>query len=84
MRDRLDFPATIAAVKRLSEKWQTAARKLVEERANGAALIASLQHEIRGFIAVNPSDSKESRCHACTPQLEAGNVFILTRTLPVG
>ena len=40
-----------------------------------------LKHEIEGLIAVNPEGGKESRVHAVTPQIEAGNVYLPAATL---
>jgi len=76
VRDRMDFPKTISAIRRVSEKWPSAGRKLVEAKANGEALIASLKHEISGLVPVNPTTDKVARTHACTPQFESGNVFV--------
>jgi predicted phage terminase large subunit-like protein len=52
-----------------------AAAKLVEERANGPAVIASLKHEIAGRIAVNPEGGKMARA-AVSPSIEAGNEYL--------
>jgi predicted phage terminase large subunit-like protein len=75
-RARMDFPKTLQAFRQLTAKWPRATRKLVEEKANGAALIASLNHEIPGIIPINPTIDKVSRVHAVTPQIESGNVYI--------
>jgi predicted phage terminase large subunit-like protein len=75
-RARMDFPKTIAAIKAMTAKWPNASRKYVEEKANGSALLASLRHEISGFIAVNPSEDKVSRVHAISAMIESGNVCI--------
>jgi predicted phage terminase large subunit-like protein len=75
-RGRMDCPATIRAVRRMSEKWPQAKAKLVEDKANGSAVIAMLKHEIEGLIPVNPEGGKESRVHAVSPQIEAGNVYL--------
>jgi len=75
-RERLDFPGTIRAVRAISQKWPWARRKLVEDKANGSAVIASLQHEIGGFIPIEPEGGKEARCHAITSQVESGSVFV--------
>jgi predicted phage terminase large subunit-like protein len=72
----LDFPQTISAIKALSLKWPLTYHKLVEDAANGAALIATLKHEISGLIPVKPQGNKEARVHAITAQLESGNVYI--------
>src|SRR5262249_5743487 len=76
--------ATIQAVRRMSQKWPKAKGKLVEDKANGSAVIATLQHEIEGLIAVNPEGGKESRGHAGSPQIEAGNVYLPDATLAGG
>jgi predicted phage terminase large subunit-like protein len=81
VRGRMDCPATIQAVKRLSEKWPQAEAKLVEDKANGPAVIATLKHEIVGLIAVNPEGGKEVRAHAVSPQIEAGNVYLPDPTI---
>jgi len=41
-RARLDLPGTLLAVRRLSAKWHKAFLKLVEDKANGPAVIQSL------------------------------------------
>lgn len=76
VRGRMDCPATIRAVKRLSERWPKANAKLIEDKANGPAVIASLKHEIPGLIAVNPEGGKQARVHAVSPQIESGNVYL--------
>jgi predicted phage terminase large subunit-like protein len=75
IRGRLNFPATLAAIRTLSEKWPTAHTKLVEDKANGSAVIATLQSEIAGIIAVQPEGGKEVRAHAVSSFVEAHNVF---------
>ncbi len=74
--DRLDFPATKKAVRSLSARWPRAHAKWVEDKANGTAIIAELQTEISGLIAVEPMGSKEARLHAAAPDVEAGNVIL--------
>ena len=76
VRDRMDFPATVQAVRNLSAKWPQAKVKLVEDKANGPAVIATLKKEISGLIPVEPQGSKESRAWAVSPEVEAGNVYL--------
>ena len=76
VRDRMDFPATIQAVRTLSAKWPQARAKLVEDKANGPAVIATLKREISGLIPVEPQGSKESRAWAVSPDIEAGNMYL--------
>jgi predicted phage terminase large subunit-like protein len=76
LKDRLDFPKTLEAVRKLTTKWHQTHAKLVEDKANGTAVIATLKHEISGLIAVNPEGGKESRASAVSPQVESGNVYL--------
>lgn len=76
MRDRMDFPASLLAVRQLSARWPKALTKLVEDKANGPAVVASLKHEIGGMIEVKPEGGKISRAAAASPQLESGNWYL--------
>jgi predicted phage terminase large subunit-like protein len=76
VRGHLSFSATIAAVRTLSAKWPNAHRKLVEDKANGTAVIDTLKHEISGIIAVEPEGGKEARAHAVSSEVEAHNVYL--------
>jgi predicted phage terminase large subunit-like protein len=76
VRRRMDFVETCQALRAMSAKWPQAHTKLVEDKANGTAVIASLRRQITGLIAVEPDGSKEARASAVTPFVEAGNVWL--------
>ena len=76
VRERMDFSATVRAVKNLSAKWSLAKAKYVEDKANGSAVLSALHKEVEGLIAVEPKGSKIARAYAIQPLLEAGNVFL--------
>lgn len=76
VRDRMDFPTTIAAIRALSAKYPNSTAKLVEDKANGPAVISSLEREIPGIIAIEPEGGKLVRAVAIAPFVEAGNVFL--------
>ena len=76
VRGRLDLPGTLAAVRELSTRWPAVELKLIEDKANGPAVIQSLRHEIRGIVEVNPEGGKISRAAAASSQLEAGNWYL--------
>ena len=81
IRARLDFVATCEAVEALAAftraRWPKARGAiLVEDKANGSAVIAALRKRIAGLIAVEPEGGKESRAHAVAPEVEAGNVYL--------
>lgn len=76
IRARLDFPATEAAVKKLAARWPQANLHLVEDKANGPAILSQLRRQLPGLVPVTPKDSKEARASAVAPYVEARNVYL--------
>lgn len=76
IRKRMSFTETLKSVKWLAEKFPEGRRKLVEDKANGPAVIDSLKSTVSGLIPVEPDGSKVARAHACTAEWEAGNVWL--------
>lgn len=76
VRERMDFVSTIAAVERLTAAWPDAAEKLVEDKANGTAVISVLKSKVPGLVPVNPQGSKVARLYAVSPYFESGNIWI--------
>jgi predicted phage terminase large subunit-like protein len=76
VRRRMDCPATVKAVRELTQKWPGTIAKLIEDKANGSAVIQMLAHEIPGMLPVNPQGGKIARAAAVSPLVEAGNVFL--------
>ena len=74
IRGRMDFPTTCAALERLAAKWPRASAKVIEDKANGPAIISQLQQRLSGVVAFTPKESKESRANAVAAFVEAGNV----------
>ena len=75
-RNRMDMPSTKEAVRTLSRRWPRAEVKLVEDKANGPAVIQELGHDLAGLIAVNPEGGKLARANAIAPQAESGNIYL--------
>jgi predicted phage terminase large subunit-like protein len=75
-RDRLSFTQTVAAVVRLREQWPAIRETLIEDKANGPAVLDTLRSRVPGLIAVEPDGSKLARAHAVTAFWEAGNVWL--------
>ena len=76
VRARMDMPRTAQAIRMMSAKYPNSSGKLVEDKANGPAVIQSLKHEISGLIEVNPEGGKMSRAAAVSPEVEAGNWYL--------
>lgn len=49
---------------------------MIEDKANGPAVIASLRDEIPGLVPINPEAGKIARAQAVSPYIEAGNVYL--------
>ena len=76
VRSRMDINGTLQAIRMLSAKWPNASAKLVEDKANGSAVIDLLKREIPGLIPIEPEGGKLVRAIAIAPYVEAGNVFL--------
>ena len=49
LRGRMGFPETLAAVQVMTRKWPKASAKMIEDKANGSAVISSLRNRIPGY-----------------------------------
>jgi predicted phage terminase large subunit-like protein len=76
VRRQMDCPATMEAIRKLTAKWPLAHTKLIEDKANGSALIQVLGHEIPGMLAVEPAGGKVARASAVSAQIESGNIYL--------
>jgi predicted phage terminase large subunit-like protein len=60
----------------LRARWPQAVLTIIEDKANGPAVIASLRHRVPGLVAEEPQGSKEARAHAVSPLAASGNVHL--------
>lgn len=72
--DRLDFGPTKAAIKACHGKFPRAHAILIEDKANGSAIISELQKEIAGIVAIEPEGGKLARAQSISPLWEAGSI----------
>lgn len=75
-KERADISETMKMIEAMTIKWPRVIAKLVEDKANGPAVITMLKSKITGLIAVDPRGGKISRAYAVQPEVEAGNVFL--------
>jgi predicted phage terminase large subunit-like protein len=76
VRKRLSFTDTLTAFEAQVKLWPQATAKLVEDKANGTAVLDTLRKKIPGLIPETPTESKFARANAVAPFLEAGNVLL--------
>jgi predicted phage terminase large subunit-like protein len=72
--DRLSFTETLKAIKQVLATYRCGP-KLIEDKANGSAVIDVLRQQVSGLIPVNPAGGKIARARAVTYLHQAGNVF---------
>ena len=82
VRRRMEFTETVAAVQELTawveERYprHRGHAKLVEDKANGPAVLSTLRARVPGLLAVDPRGDKGARARAVAPDVEAGNVHL--------
>ena len=76
VRDRMDYPTFKKAVVNLARRWPQARKILIEDSANGPAVIADLRLTLTGLTPRTAKGSKLSRVHAVSSDIESGSVWI--------
>lgn len=75
VRARMDFVQTVAAMEAMCRRYPKAVRKLVEDKANGPAIVAVLKPKFSGLVEVTPDGGKVARAHSVEPLFAGGNVI---------
>ena len=75
-RRKADIVETQRAIKKMSEDHPYCRSVLIEDKANGPAIVALLKHEVPNIIAVPVSAAKDERLHSIAPTIEAGNLYL--------
>jgi predicted phage terminase large subunit-like protein len=83
-RGQWSFTETIKQVRALVRDYPDTRTILVEEAANGHAVINTLQQQIPGLIGVTPLGGKLARAQAASATVEAGNLWLPNPYTPRG
>jgi predicted phage terminase large subunit-like protein len=75
VKGRFDFVKTMDAFLALHNKHLDAVCTLVEDKANGPAIISMLRDIVPRIIPINPKDSKFARAQTASKSIESGNVY---------
>ena len=73
---RMDFVDSLKAVVQMSVDYPMGLRKLIEDKANGPAVINVLKSKIPGLTPREPNGSKEARAQVASIHQEAGNIWL--------
>jgi len=76
VRARMSFTKTVKEVVALREAWPRTREILIEDKANGPAVIDTLKSKVPALIPIEPDGSKLARAHAITSYWEAGNIWL--------
>ena len=75
-RERMSFTKTVTAVVDLKNAHPRIREILIEDKANGPAVIDTLKSTVQGIIPIEPDGSKLARAHAVTSYWEARNIWL--------
>ena len=81
MNRHLDFVGTLDAIRQVRSLYPNARTVLVEDKANGSAIINVLQKEMF-CVPVNPKGGKVARVNAVSAAIESGHVYIPAEGAP--
>lgn len=76
IRRKMNVVDTINAIEQLSVKWPQAKLKLIEDKANGPAVIQLLRNRVSGLVPIPAVKSKAGRAQATEPAFESGHIYI--------
>lgn len=75
LNKHLDFTGTLAAIRTVRRLYPRAKTVLIEDKANGSAIINVLQREMF-CVPVNPKGGKVARVNAISAAIESGHVHL--------
>ena len=77
IEDNMSFTETLNLFRGLSFRYVGYDELIIEDKANGPAVIDVLKNEISRIIPFNPDEgNKVTRVKSVTPEIEAGNVYL--------
>ena len=76
VRLRMGFTKTVESIMMVSRNYPESYEKLIEDMANGPAIIEVLQDKIEGIIPIRPDGGKEARANAMSYIQESGQIYL--------
>lgn len=76
VNERLSFTDSVYKLAAIAMKYPDLVEALIEDKANGTAIIDTLKAKIPCLVPITPKESKEARAQAIAPVVEAGNVYL--------
>ncbi len=76
VRARMGFTDSKEALEMFAEKHSDFKAVLVEDKANGSAIMDSIKNTIKKVIAIEPTGDKVERAEAVAPLFQAGSIYL--------
>lgn len=76
VRDQIDFTATLEVVRSFNRTHRLPSEKVVEDKANGPAILSVLSKEIPGMMPHGVQGDKQARAAAYAHLVKAGNCYL--------
>jgi predicted phage terminase large subunit-like protein len=76
VKGQWNFTESCRHVETLKQRYPDTGEILIEDAANGPAIINALSGRVPGIIGVTPEGGKQARARAAEPLLEAGNIWL--------
>lgn len=75
-KGRASFTATCQAIRRMVDRYPATQKVLIEDAANGPAVLDALKATVSGIVGVTPEGGKWARAESVSPIIEAGQVHL--------
>ena len=79
---KMGFRETKNNVKLMDDRWPGATAHLIEDKANGPAILDELSEDIEGMLPVEPRGGKEARLESVSPLTASGCVYLPHPRMP--
>ncbi len=76
VKKHLNMPDTMREIVRLRSMYPRCVTTLIEDKANGSAIVQMLRRELFGIVPVEPKGGKVARVNAISGAIESGNVHL--------
>jgi predicted phage terminase large subunit-like protein len=76
VNEHLDAGATELEIRRQRAAYPQVTAVLVEDKANGPAVVQRLKQNMPGVIEINPQGGKVARMYAAAPEWQAGDWYV--------
>lgn len=72
---KMNFPNSLTAIETMLRRWPRIGAKVIEDKANGPAILASLERKVAGLVPWPNSKGKVANANAVSYLHRAGNVW---------